>query len=317
MIAIFSFENDPTTDRVINWLSYLGADFIRINSEDIGSIDYFDFENGIIKFRTGYDIDLNRITISWYRRWGRYKKTSNSTSKYTLNEGQVFKEIVRESDEISEYIFYYLRNSKWLSNPFIVRGYNKLKTIEIASKVGLCIPKSLIIGDNNYITNNNYITKAISDGDTYHLNDTYFLKSFTNEVNFDLINKKSDIFFPSFLQKKIDRVLELRVFYIDNAFYTTAMIVGDNKNIDVKLATGANESPVSYVPYNLDINLRNKLKKLMKILKLNLGTFDLILDSKGDIYFIEMNPVGQFLGYSFPCNYLLEKVVAQNLMKNQ
>ena len=95
------------------------------------------------------------------------------------------------------------------------------------------------------------------------------------------------------------------------------MLVGDNKNIDVKLATGINESPVSFIPYKLSAELKSKLKLLMKKLELNLGAFDLILDTKGDIYFIEMNPIGQFIGYSAPCNYMIEKVVAQYLIKNK
>ena len=318
MIAIFSFENDPTTDRVINWLIHLKANFIRINSEDIFNISYFDFNEGILVLGKEERIDLNKIKIAWYRRWGSYKQIKNTHSKYNLNERQVSEEIRREADEISKYIFWFLSKTKWLSNPFRIKDYNKLKALKLAKQVGLSVPESLLIGDRYYFKNSTsgYITKSIGDGDVYYLNKDTMLKSFAHEIDSNLASIVNETFFPSLLQKKINRVLELRVFYLNGGFYATAMIVKENNKIDIKLATSANQSLVNFIPYKLSTEIKIKLNKFMKHLGLNLGAFDLILDSDETIHFIEMNPIGQFIGYSFPCNYMLEKLVAEYLINN-
>jgi len=53
----------------------------------------------------------------------------------------------------------------------------------------------------------------------------------------------------------------------------------------------------------------------MKALNLESGSIDLILDKSGNIYFLEINPVGQFGMTSVPTNYYLEKKVAKEIRK--
>ena len=53
----------------------------------------------------------------------------------------------------------------------------------------------------------------------------------------------------------------------------------------------------------------------MKSLDLKTGSIDMILTPEGDYYFLEVNPVGQFSMTSSPCNYNLEKRIAEYLMK--
>ncbi|SQB45601.1 ATP-GRASP peptide maturase, grasp-with-spasm system [Chryseobacterium jejuense] len=47
----------------------------------------------------------------------------------------------------------------------------------------------------------------------------------------------------------------------------------------------------------------------MQSLDLNCGSLDL-LKSGDKYYFLEVNPIGQFLGLSLICNYSLEKEIA-------
>jgi glutathione synthase/RimK-type ligase-like ATP-grasp enzyme len=54
----------------------------------------------------------------------------------------------------------------------------------------------------------------------------------------------------------------------------------------------------------------------MSILKLNTGSVDLIFSEEDNkYYFLEVNPMGQFGMVSKPCNYYLEKEMAQYLTK--
>ena len=61
-----------------------------------------------------------------------------------------------------------------------------------------------------------------------------------------------------------------------------------------------------------------KLLKLMKKLGLNFGSIDMIKAKNGEYYFLEVNPVGQFGMVSHPCNFSIEKHLAELLIsKNE
>jgi len=75
------------------------------------------------------------------------------------------------------------------------------------------------------------------------------------------------------------------------------------------------ENPARRVPFKLEKEIENRLSYFMKIENLNCGSFDLIVDKNGGFVFLEVNPVGQFGMVSYPCNYKLEKRIAEFLKK--
>lgn len=71
-----------------------------------------------------------------------------------------------------------------------------------------------------------------------------------------------------------------------------------------------------FVPYCLELSVEEKLISLMRYLGLNTGSIDFIATKENKIVFLEINPGGQFGGMvSKPCNYFLEKEVADYLLK--
>ena len=53
----------------------------------------------------------------------------------------------------------------------------------------------------------------------------------------------------------------------------------------------------------------------MNEIDLNTGSIDLLLTGKGDYYFLEVNPVGQFEWLNYYGNFFLEKKIAEELIK--
>jgi glutathione synthase/RimK-type ligase-like ATP-grasp enzyme len=51
-------------------------------------------------------------------------------------------------------------------------------------------------------------------------------------------------------------------------------------------------------------------------LELTTASIDLIVDLNENYVFLEVNPDGQFGMISYPCNYYLEKEIANQLTKN-
>jgi glutathione synthase/RimK-type ligase-like ATP-grasp enzyme len=69
------------------------------------------------------------------------------------------------------------------------------------------------------------------------------------------------------------------------------------------------------VPYRVPDEVASKVVTLMNRLDLETGSLDLIRAVDGKTYFLEVNPVGQFGMVSKPCNYHLERRVAEYLME--
>lgn len=72
--------------------------------------------------------------------------------------------------------------------------------------------------------------------------------------------------------------------------------------------------PNRCTPYKLPAEIENKIDRLMRRIKINSGSIDMIYSPNGQYYFLEVNPIGQFGMTSFPCNYPIEKRIAQYLI---
>jgi glutathione synthase/RimK-type ligase-like ATP-grasp enzyme len=85
--------------------------------------------------------------------------------------------------------------------------------------------------------------------------------------------------------------------------------------LDVKRSVGFSET-VRMVPFKLPKEVEINISGLMSDLGLNCGAIDIIKNKNGEFYFLEVNPVGQVLGYSNPVNYKIEKEIANWLINN-
>ena len=138
--------------------------------------------------------------------------------------------------------------------------------------------------------------------------------TYTVKMSNKIFKKYSDKFFPTAFQKLIEKEYEVRAFYIDKKIYSMAIF--SQQNNSTKLDFRRNSLiPNRTVPYRLPNEICKKIRLLMDELSLNTGSIDLI-KTKEDFVFLEVNPVGQFGMVSQPCNYYLEKKVA-NFLSNE
>jgi len=119
---------------------------------------------------------------------------------------------------------------------------------------------------------------------------------------------KVDQTFPvSFCQKLIEKKFEIRAFLLVDTFYSMAIF---NDEIDGR----NNQKESRRVPFKLPENIEIKLLKLLKKLNYNFASIDLLSDGES-LYFLELNPVGQFGNLSHECNYNLDREIALILKK--
>lgn len=327
MILILSKNGlEVSTTDVINWLIHLGGNYARLNGSDLEhSLSHkieLDQKGLSIELEDHPKlIDFEKVHVTWFRRWQDYKKFRYmDLKKYDdLEDNSINVHIYQEFQSLSNNFYALLKKSKWLSHPDRTSA-NKLDVLYQAVSVGLSIPATLVTNSKKELKKfkeqqKYIISKAIGEVNTFILNKKRF-GLYTSQVTSQDIDVLPDQFFSTLFQKNIKKQYELRVFYLDKTCYSMAIFSQSNEQTKTDFRFYDEERPNRRVPYQLPLDIERKLVKLMNKLQLNTGSIDLMKGFDGEYYFIEVNPIGQFGMVSKPCNYFLEKKIAEYLIEN-
>ncbi|WP_459210161.1 ATP-grasp domain-containing protein [Aquimarina rhabdastrellae] len=297
MILILSqSEFEISTEQVIDWLLHFNISYVKINSDQ--RLD-------ILK-------DFDDYKSVWYRRWDNsknFKIELNSIKSTSILKNNLLYNQKAKSD----FFFHKLRSSYWLSHPKNVY-INKLIVLDIAETIGFNIPNYTLVNNKKRLVefkknNQRIITKSIAN--TEMLIDTeYSVLFYTIEITNHHLNKIPSTFPESFIQKFIEKEYEIRAFVLNSNIYSMAIITSGNE-IDYRKR---DPNDLRKVPYQLPYEVEEKIKVLMNKLNLNTASLDFIYGKDDQLYFLEINPIGQFGMISESCNYYLERKIALDLM---
>jgi ATP-GRASP peptide maturase of grasp-with-spasm system len=329
MILILSTEvGELSTEDVIDWLHFYNQSYYRINGEYLnGQIPYsIEIDN---KCQSNYlicsdvlETGTENVKVIWYRRWNGYKHLEYiNTLQSSQTAISIYGHLKAELTSAGNNFFLTLNDKLWFDHPSKGRP-SKIDTLNKAKACGFIIPDTIITNSKERLKsflkqNARIITKPIVDGGAFFLESEIYIL-YTYEVSDKDLDKIPDYFYPSLFQKLIDKKIELRVFYLDGTCYAMAIFSQNNSQTNVDFRIYDADRPNRTVPYVLPPEIVVKIKKLMDLLQLKSGSIDIILSDKNEYVFLEVNPAGQFGMVSYPCNYNLEKKVADYLVsKNE
>jgi ATP-GRASP peptide maturase of grasp-with-spasm system len=315
MILIISIEFDQTTYEVVEWIKLLSNEEVLVLNENNSITEIFisigneDINDITLNTMCGDEIVLNKITSVWMRKGQIFFEEAFDSNTIDI----IDKNRKNDNNIINEYIYHLLNNRHMIGEPNNT-DINKFKVLKAALRCGLKIPRSLVINTRKQLEasfkNVDIVAKAIS-GIQFETK-KFIYNSYTKII--DKITLPNN-FGPSFVQENIKKKYELRIFFINDNYYTCAIFSQSNTKTAVDYRNYDNQKPNRLVPYSLPIEIKTKLMELMEELGINTGSIDMIVDDKGDYIFLEVNPVGQFGMISKPCNYFLERKTAQTLLK--
>ncbi|HMU05851.1 MAG TPA: hypothetical protein PJ990_19590, partial [Saprospiraceae bacterium] len=136
-------------------------------------------------------------------------------------------------------------------------------------------------------------------------------------ISEEKLNETPDSFYPSLFQEYIDKKFEIRSFFIGEKFFHCAMFTQNDDVTKVDFRRFSQDSFTRRIVYNMPKETEDKLRKLVKHYQLSSGSIDSIYTKAGEIYFLEINPVGQFGFISYFCNFYLEVEFADFLISNK
>lgn len=334
MILIFTSENDLSTLEVAKWLNYYKKEFYIINPDE-GIFQFLTINNSGIYFKnefTDKEINLLDAKSCWWRRTGLGIKNfaaHDLPGELTIDDHNL-SELVRgnksvlnaEFQDLREYIFTTVYNncSINIGSPKMF-GLNRLLTVDLAKKHGLKVPEYEVVSNTKQIKSSTaisdrFVTKGISNG-IYHLINNKSYYTYTElHTKQDLINEDINVF-PSLIMNLVEKKYEIRSFFLDGRFFSMAIFSQSNDQTKIDFRKYSSLKPNKNEPFKLPIEVEEKLDLVFKDLNLNCGSVDLILDTNNEFVFLEINPVGQYGMTSEPCNYNLDKLIANYLINGR
>jgi ATP-GRASP peptide maturase of grasp-with-spasm system len=301
IIYIVSESKDQTTNVIFDWLSYYNLEFRRIHQN---------YE--LLEIINSY---LNQEPCSIYFRKSLEKKEILQTD---INETIIKNHLEDELNHIIDFMF--SNNGIKTLGVFGLSSLNRLKTMDIAKKFGLKVPRFCIANSKSKLrffikelnSPESVILKSFSNGAVLKIDDIIY-STYTEEFYIKEIDSLKSDFLPTLFMEKIEKLYEIRVFYLNGKFYSVCIFTQNDIHTQVDSRRGEKGFPNRIVPYKLPYEIELKLENVFAKLELNTGSIDLIYTSEGEYCFLEINPCGQFQMNSNICNYYLEREIIKFL----
>jgi ATP-GRASP peptide maturase of grasp-with-spasm system len=326
MILILSSPSEYSTNRVTEWIDKLGGRYIRLNDTLLYNF-HTTFECSFIDGKEDFLIGtpdksfaLSEIHIVWFRRWTNkdYMRGLFSLSERKEWASNLVHHLSRETSTAGQFFLHLLRDKRWLDPPAAARDIKKHEVLSMAREEGLDTPNTLVTNHKERVLaflkqQGRIITKPLSEITFFNSSEFEFL-CYTHEVTEADLLPLADWFYPSLFQELIDKRMEIRTFYLDGQCYSMGIFSQQDEQTRIDFRNYDPSRPSRMIPYRLPDRITASIDRLMRRLNLSTGSVDLIRSTDGRYYFLEVNPVGQFGMTSGPCNYPLEKRIAQYLI---
>jgi ATP-GRASP peptide maturase of grasp-with-spasm system len=330
MILILSqATQEVTTDFVMDWLESLGAPAMRLNAEDLESRSSLALRltrSGTeISLRgDGWSLALDEVRAVWYRRWPRQRhqgEVEMIDARFGTAEQArlgLVRHLNMELRKLGEALLARLRDRPWLTDPDTVSP-NKLLVLERAAAAGLDVPATLVTTRRDELEGfaamqGPLITKPVGEAASFFLGNRQH-SLHTMAVEPEQIAALPETFPPSLFQERLEKKYEVRVFYLAGECHAMAIFSQRDEQTRIDFRRYNHARPNRNVPYRLPPEVAARIDALMRGLGLETGSLDLVKTTTGRIAFLEVNPVGQFSMVSRPCNYQLERRVAETLVE--
>lgn len=314
-ILILSSEADVHAVRVGNELAKLEADYTILSFDQLifGGDFQAVFERS---WKMTYSprgelagrLDLSKLRAIWFRRPGEIK------SKH-LAADWVASMVNHESKLGLSGLF--AEGSQLCVNNFFAQEQARLKSYQLkkALEAGLSVPKTLLTNDPKAVRE---FYEQVSGEMIYKLIDersfasipaneparTIPVVSFEeSDLNYlDQVTKSLHLF-----QEKIQKGFDLRICVLDQQIYA-AKIEPVAGNIDWRLDPNPKISIIDIE--ELKPGLTRQIFSLLKSMDLIFASLDFVVDYSGEVYFLEVNPQGQFLFIEDALGYPISKQLA-------
>lgn len=318
-ILIISESRDISTSKTIEWIQSSNIECLRINMDD-NKFDILSIDTQKVNFKNSFGhFFLEKDDVVWFRRASSIRMYffKSNNNQYSF-EDEFKKFIALENNAIMNAFYNWLiMNCNCIGNPFYSHPC-KIDVLLKAEKTNIKTPNWIITNNKQELLEFSKKHKQIVQKNFEHF--TFFdeSKTYKNLVKLVSKTKISNFEFkhgPAFFQEYIEKKYEIRSFFFKEAFFSMGIFSQSDKKTRVDFRNYNVTNPNRNIPLDISQDYTNKLLNLSKQLNIDHGSYDIVVDENNNYFLLEINPVGQFGMVSYPCNYNIEKFIAENLIK--
>lgn len=284
-------KRDITSDFIVAEMNHRNMDVTRWNTEDI--CDYkltiFPNENRFKLSHVDFTLDSDDIDSAYYRRPGppeipEYITDRNERIHCSLQWDATLK----GAYEIIDRCF--------LNSPSaIATAESKVRQLLAARRIGFRVPDTIVSNCPNQIRqlgkNNHTVSKCISRSLIEGNNERVIFTEITPNIT-DENNKEIEAS-PFITQSLVKKTYDIRATVVGHRVFAARIHSQDDPETQIDWRKGTNVSMKQEL-IELDQKTERMCIDLVQQLNLTFGAIDLILDEKGEIWFLECNPNGQW-----------------------
>lgn len=247
----------------------------------------YDFHNGKLHLSYG-DTPIDAIDSVWFRKPTKLDAAKLGTSD--MYQGYATGAIRRHISPL----YRHWKDAFWVSQyENLLQAEQKPHQLDAAAKIGFNVPDTLITGDSK---------KARQFVEKY---DTCIIKNQAIEFPLgkammttvisanDAISYEGLSIDPMIFQQLIDPAYELRVTVVGDEVFAAKIISADRGPFR-DWRYGHIDNTFTAEATVIDDGLRKKCLQLTRHFDLHYGAIDLIVDKEGTVWFLEINPNGQW-----------------------
>lgn len=230
----------------------------------------------------GGTVDVSKIRLVWWRRGHGRPEVPDAVRDPAMREL-----VIKDSRSALRGTLLAAFDGTWISDLYATeRAQNKLLQLRVARSLGLTVPRTLVSSDPVRIRE---FTRSQGG--------TVIAKTLTGmlgtaleagRVPLDSLTDDDELrLAPTIYQQEIRGDRHLRVMIFGDQVHTAQI---RSAELDWRLANDA-----SIEPAEIDAGLRSALGRMLNVLGLRMGIFDVKITPDGRPVFLEVNPQGQFL----------------------
>lgn len=304
VLVLTNSYDDCHVEAVFDRIHANGGATIRIDidrvlrGENHLTFDYA--SDTILHTSSSGSINLREVDSVWYRKPFGFSQTYGFLEHI---KDPVQRSVVdKEAHDVVDSICMLLSEKFWVNHPSAI-SKARLKPYQyaVAKRIGMPVLPTLVTSNpeaaRQFCAQGPTVFKPITvsnmeyGGEHYMVETTLMTESLIDSL--DLIRSQ-----PIILQRFVEKSSELRVTCIGNELFVARQIPDQSTAHTVDWRSLQESGSRYETDFTLPENIVLAIRGLLKEFGLGFAAMDFVVDTQGKIHFLEVNPNGQWLGYT-------------------
>ncbi|QXZ14632.1 hypothetical protein KVQ82_01500 [Pseudomonas sp. AO-1] len=311
MILLVTNRRDITMDYVVAELRRREIPFYRLNTEllphSISTMSGRERRKWSIRIGD-HEIRGDEVTAAYFRRPGAPNALDSvkdqAEKRYVESEwGSFLKSLYMRLEDV------------WFSSPTqIFLAEDKPRQLILAHELGFEIPEGFVTNDwtlvkkltNQHRSIGKPLREAVLSGDNERVMFTHRIDELSES------DAEAVALAPFIVQKEILKRYDVRVTVVGTNIFATAIWSQTNAETEVDWRQGT-RTDLKHERIELEESISRRCIALVRALGLKFGAIDFVRDQEGKLWFLEVNPNGQWAWIENLTGYPISKAIVDEL----